>query len=99
MRPFTVLIGIILGSAASTTFGLGTVLIVFAVLSFGGKHPDLAREVPRLLLSLVTFGILTAASASSFLGQVRARSWRGWAHLATVLSLSIVVLLYWPRRN
>jgi hypothetical protein len=99
MRPFTVLIGIILGSAASTTFGLGTVLIVFGVLSFGGKHPDLAREVPRLLLSLVTFGILTAASASSFLGQVRARSWRGWAHLATVLSLSIVVLLYWPRRN
>jgi hypothetical protein len=99
MRPFTVLIGIILGSAASTTFGLGTVLIVFAVLSVGGTHPDLAREMPRLLLSLAAFGILTTASAGSFLGQVRARSWRGWAHLATVASLTVVILLYWPRRN
>jgi hypothetical protein len=99
MRPFTVLIGIILGSAASTTFGLGTVLIVFTVLTFGGAHPDLAREMPRLLLSLAAFGILTTASAGSFLGQVRARSWRGWAHLATVASLTVVVLLYWPRRN
>jgi hypothetical protein len=99
MRPFTVLIGIILGSAASTTFGLGTVLIVFAVLSIGGTHPDLAREMPRLLLSLAAFGILTTASAGSFLGQVRARSWRGWAHLATVASLTVVILLYWPRRN
>jgi hypothetical protein len=99
MRPFTVLIGIILGSAASTTFSLGTVLIVFAVLSVGGTHPDLAREMPRLLLSLAAFGILTTASAGSFLGQVRARSWRGWAHLATVASLTVVVLLYWPRRN
>src|SRR5471030_2277946 len=98
MRPFTVLIGIILGSAASTTFGLGTVLIVFAVLSVGGTHPDLAREMPRLLLSLTAFGVLTTASAGSFLGQVRARSWRGWAHLATVASLTVVISLYWPRR-
>jgi hypothetical protein len=99
MRPFTVLIGIILGSAASTTFGLGTVLIVFAVLSFGGRHPDLAREVPRLLLSFTAFGVLTATAASSFLGQVRVRAWRGWAHLATLIGLGVVVLLYWPRRN
>ena len=99
MRPFTVLIGIILGSAASTTFGLGTVLIVFAVLSFGGAHPDLAREMPQLLLSLAAFSVLTTASAGSFLGQIRGRAWRGWAHLATILSLTVVVLLYWPRRN
>jgi len=38
MRPFTVLIGILLGSAASITIGLGTVLIVFLVLA--GEHPD-----------------------------------------------------------
>jgi hypothetical protein len=99
MRPFTVLIGIILGSAASTTFGLGTVLIVFGVLSFRGEHPDLAREMPHLLLSLAVFGILTAASAGSFLGQARTRPWRGWAHLATLLSLGVAVLLYWPRRT
>lgn len=97
MRPFTVLIGILLGSAASITFGLSAVLVVFFVLR--GEHPDLAREMPRLVGSLSAFGILTAASASSFLGQVRARPWRGWAYLATAVCLCGVVLLYWPRRN
>jgi hypothetical protein len=98
MRPFTVLIGIVLGSAASITFGLGTVLIVFAVLG-GSEHPDLQREMPRLVLNLAAFAFLTAASAGSFLGQIKARPWRGWAHLATAASLSAVVWLYWPRRN
>jgi hypothetical protein len=97
MRPFTVLIGIVLGSAASITFGLGAVLIVFGVLA--GEHPDLKREVPQLVWSLIAFAGLTAASAGSFLGQVKARRWRGWAHLATLACLGTVVLLYWPRRN
>jgi hypothetical protein len=97
MRPFTVLIGIVLGSAASITFGLGAVLVVFCVLK--GEHPDLSRELPRLAGSLLTFGVLTTASAGSFLGQARLRPWRVWAHLATGISLCIVVLLYWPRRN
>jgi hypothetical protein len=97
MRPFTVLIGIILGSAASITFGLSGVLIVFWVLL--GEHPDLAREMPRLIGSLAAFAILTAASAGSFLGQAKARRWRGWAHLGTAVCLCGVIWLYWPRRN
>jgi hypothetical protein len=97
MRPFTVLIGIVLGSAASITFGLGAVLIVFWILL--GKHPDLSHEMPQLAGSLLAFAILTTASAGSFLGQARSRPWRGWAHLATGISLCIVVLLYWPRRT
>jgi Ca2+/Na+ antiporter len=96
MRPFTVLIGIVLGSAASITFGLGAVLIVFCILV--GEHPDLSRELTPLLGSFVAFGILTAASASSFLGQAKARPWRGWAHMATAACLGLVVFLYWPRR-
>jgi hypothetical protein len=97
MRPFTVLIGIILGSAASFTFGLGTVVIVFLVL--GGQHPELPRELPRVAGSLAAFAILTAASAGSFLGEARLRPWRGWAHLATGICLCGVILLYWPRRS
>jgi hypothetical protein len=97
MRPFTVLIGIVLGSAASFTFGLGTVLIVFLVL--GPQHPELPRELPRVAGSLAAFAILTAASAGSFLGQAALKPWRGWAHLATGISLCMVVLLYWPRRT
>jgi hypothetical protein len=97
MRPFTVLIGIVLGSAASITFGLGAVLVVFGVLM--GEHPDLSREMPRLAGSLAAFALLTAASAGSFLGQARLRPWRGWAHIATGISFGLVVLLYWPRRT
>jgi hypothetical protein len=95
MRPFTVLIGILMGSAASVSFGLGAVLIVFAILI--GKHPELAREMPRLVESLLVFAVLTAVSVGSFLGQVRARAWRGWAHVATLVCLIGVFLLYWPR--
>jgi hypothetical protein len=97
MRPFTVLIGIVLGSAASISFGLGSVLIVFLILA--GKHPDLSAELPQLLLSLLAFGLLTAVSAGSFVGQAKGRSWRGWAHAATLVTLAGVVLLYWPRRG
>jgi hypothetical protein len=102
MRPFTVLIGIVLGSAASISFGLGSVLIVFCILAV--KDPDLSREfnvsgeLSQLLLSLLAFGVLTAAAAGSFVGQAKGRSWRGWAHAATFVSLAAVVLLYWPRR-
>ena len=97
MRPFTVLIGIVLGSAASITFGLATVLIVFFVLM--GEHPELPREMPQLARSLAAFAGLTAASAASFLGQVRERPWRRRAHAATAICLACMVLLYWPRRN
>jgi hypothetical protein len=46
---------------------------------------------------LTAFGFLTAASAGSFLGLVKARPWRRWAHLATAACLGVVVLLFWPR--
>ncbi len=100
MRPFTVLIGIVLGSAASITFGLGAVLIVFVILGLRhpGEHPDLQRDLPQLLASLGAFAVLTAASAGSFMGQARELAWRGWAHGATLASLAAVVFLYWPRR-
>lgn len=97
MRPFTVLIGILLGSAASITFGLGAVLVVFLVL--GREHPDLSRELPQLALNLFAFGGLTAASAGSFVGQIQLRRWRLWAHLATAACLGAVVCLYWPSRR
>ncbi len=97
MRPFTVLIGILLGSAASITFGLAAVLVVFTVLS--PAHPELALEFRHLLTSLAAFSLLTAASAVSFRGQFKSRSWRGWAHTITALCLAGLVLIYWPRAN
>ncbi len=97
MRPLTVLLGIVLGSAASISFGLTAVLIIFTLLRT--EHPDLSRELPRLLLSLVAFLALTAASAGSFIAQIRVRAWRAWAHVATLAALGAVAWLYWPRRG
>jgi hypothetical protein len=99
MRPFTVLIGILLGSAASITFGLAAVAIVFAIITWIHPElaPDLAVEQPRLACGLLVFAALTATSAGSFVGQLRARSWRGWAHLVTVACLAGVFVYFWPR--
>jgi hypothetical protein len=69
--------------------------VVFCILA--RQHPDLSIELPQLISSLIAFVVLTAASAGSFVGQLRARRWRGWAHTATVAVLAGVVLLYWPR--
>ncbi len=99
MRPLTVLIGIVMGSAASITFGLMAVSIVFGILALRGPHPDQTRELPQLLMSLLVFAVLTAASAGSFVGQAKERSWRGWAHAGTVFCLAAVVMFYWPRRG
>jgi hypothetical protein len=96
MRPLTVLIGIVMGSAASITFGLFTVLIVFAILA--GRHPDLSHELPQLVMGLVAFALLTTASAGSFLGQAKERSWRVWAHAGTLACLAAIIMIYWPRR-
>ena len=97
MRPFTVLIGILLGSSASMTFGLAAVLAIFCILL--RSHPDLSTELPRLLAGTMVFALLTAASAGSFVAQANVRRWRGWAHLATAVCIGTVVFLYWPRRT
>ncbi|HUX73693.1 MAG TPA: hypothetical protein VMV25_07360 [Steroidobacteraceae bacterium] len=94
MRPLTVLIAILLGSAVSITFSLTAALIVSALLS--GAHPQLAAGLPHLLASLSWFAVLTAASAGSFLGQLRLRRWRRYAHLATAAILAAIALRYWP---
>jgi hypothetical protein len=104
MRPFTVLIGIVLGSSASITFGLMAVLIIFGAVAglnpgLWRERPDLGHELPRLVLSLAAFAILTAASAGSFLGQAKGRPWRRWAHAGTLAALTAITVWYWPHRG
>ena len=94
MRPLTILIGILLGSSASITFSLSVVAAICALL--GRSHPELAEEVPPLLAILTAFALLTAATAGSFVGQLKERPWRRWAHLATVLVLAGIGYWFWP---
>lgn len=97
MRPLTVLTGIVLGSSAATTFGLGATLIVFLVLS--GEFPRFRAELPSLALYMVLFCGLTALAAVSFIGQARERPWRRWAQLALWGTLAALAMAYWLTRR
>jgi len=97
VRPLTVLTGIVLGSAAATTFGLSATLVVFLVLS--GEHPQFRAELPLLALYLAIFVGLTALAAASFVGLARQRPWRGWAQAAMWAALAGLAALYWWTRG
>jgi hypothetical protein len=96
VRPLTVLTGIVLGSSAATTFGLGATLIVFLVLS--GETPQFRDELPLLAGYLAIFVGLTAVAMVSFIGQARQRPWRGWAQAAMWVALAgLAALYFWTR--
>ena len=97
MRPLTVLTGIVLGSAAATTFGLGATLIVFLVLS--GETPQFRDELPLLAGYLAIFVGLTAMAGISFIGLARERPWRHWAQGAMWGGLAGLAALYWWTRG
>jgi hypothetical protein len=97
VRPLTVLTGIILGSSAATTFGLGATLVVFLVLS--GEVPEFRAELPMLAFYLVLFIGLTALAGVSFVGQAKNRPWRRWAQGAMWGALAGLAALYWYTRN
>jgi hypothetical protein len=97
VRPLTVLTGIILGSSAATTFGLGATLIVFLVLS--GEHPQFRSELPLLAVYLAVFVGLTAVAGASFIGLARQRPWRRWAQAALWATLCILATAYWQTRG
>ena len=91
------LTGIVLGSSAATTFGLGATLIVFLVLS--GETPRFREELPLLAVYLAIFVALTALAALSFIGQARRRPWRRWAQAAMWGALAALAALYWSTRG
>ena len=97
MRPLTVITGIILGSAAATTFGLAATLVVFLVLS--GEHPQFRSELPLLAAYLAIFIGLTAVAGTSFIGLARQRPWRRWAQAGLWLALAVLALVYWRTRG
>ena len=96
MQPLTILIGVVLGSAAATTFALGATLVVFLVLA--GEHPQFKAELPLLAVYALIFGILTALAAISFMAELKRRRWRVWAQLLMRSSLAGVSALYWSTR-
>jgi len=97
MQPLTVLTGVVLGSAAATTFALGATLVVFLVLA--GEHPQFKAELPLLAVYSLVFGVLTALAAFSFLALLRRRPWRVWSQLLMWSALLGVAAFIWSTRR
>ncbi len=94
MRPFLVLLGLVLGSAGSIAFSLLTVAIVFTLLR--PRYPRLDAELEPLLVSLGIFAVLTAAAAVSFYAELKGRAWRHVSALTLGALLLAVGRYYWP---
>src|SRR5256885_125033 len=95
MRPFVVLLGIVMGSTVSIAVALILTGIVFLLM------PDyaarLAEERHPLIGACLLSVVLAAIAATSFYGELRARSWRYGAHAALTLMVVIALWVYWPK--
>lgn len=94
MQPLTVILGIVLGSVFSIAFGLGIVWLIFGLRQ--GEDPRFALELPDLARATVLFSLITVVSALSFVGSLRAASWRRWPTLGLILGLAGIGFYYWP---
>src|SRR5262245_28050952 len=96
MQPLAILTGVVLGSAAATTFALAATLVVFLVLA--DEYPQFRAELPLLAVYSLIFASLTALAGLSFVAELRRPPWRVWAHLAMWLALAGIGTLYWSTR-
>jgi uncharacterized membrane protein len=84
-----------MGSAVALATGLLMTWIVILLLP-----ADQARFAPEhapLVRAIAVFTLFSAASAGSFYGELRQRSWRLGAHGATLVMLAVAVWMYWPK--
>ena len=94
MRPLTILLGIVMGSTVSLAIGLLGTWIVILFLPQDAER--FAPEHAALLQSIAIFTALAAASAFSFYGDLRTRTWRLGAHALSLLLVVATIWVYWP---
>ena len=94
MRPLTILLGIVMGSTVSLAVGLlGTWIVI---LFLPQQAERFAPEHAALLKAIALFTALAAATALSFYGDLRSRTWRLAAHALSLLLLVATIWVYWP---
>jgi hypothetical protein len=94
MRPLTILLGIVMGSTVSLAVGLA---LTWVVILFLPRDADkFAPEHAPLLQAIAIFTALAAATAASFYGDLRTRTWRLPAHAVTIVLLAATMWVYWP---
>jgi hypothetical protein len=94
MRPLTILLGIVMGSTVSLAVGLLGTWIVILFLPKDAER--FAPEHAALLQSIAMFTALAAATAFSFYGDLRLRTWRLRAHIVSLLLMATTIWVYWP---
>jgi hypothetical protein len=94
MQPFTVVLGILLGSVVSIAFSLAVVLLIFFFQQ--EQQPRLASELPELFRATVAFSLLSVLAGAAFVGSLRGTSWRRWPSGLLFLGLAAVGWYYWP---
>ena len=83
-----------MGSAVSIAVGLILDNTLFLFLSDSAAR--FAPERVPLARGIAVFTLISAASAASFYGELRARGWRFASHVALIALLGLAVWLYWP---
>lgn len=95
MKPFVVILGIVLGSLVSIAFSLSAVLLIFLILR--SDNPQVSAELPELARGALMFSLLAACAGVAFIGTLRARRSR-YAWLVLLWSGLIAVgWYYWPK--
>jgi hypothetical protein len=83
-----------MGSTVSLAVGLlGTWIIILFLPQDADRF---APEHATLLEAIAVFTAFAAATAFSFYGDLRSRTWRFAAHGVSLLLLGMTIWLYWP---
>jgi hypothetical protein len=83
-----------MGSTVSLAVGL--LLTWITILFLPRDEARFAPEHLALIRAIAVFTAFAAASAASFYGDLRTRSWRFLAHSAVLAMFGVAVWLYWP---
>jgi len=94
MHPFTVILGIILGSLVSIAFGLAVVAFIFWLLQ--ADYPRFADEMPLLLRSAGLFIGLSVVAGAGFFAVLQGRRWRYPVLALLWIGLFGAGWYYWP---
>jgi hypothetical protein len=92
--PFSVLLGIVLGTLFAIAFGLAIVCFVFWVLQ--DEEPRLLAEVGSLVKSTGIFIGLSLVAGMSFFGSLHQTAWRRLPMAGLWLGLLLAGRYYWP---
>jgi len=94
MQPFTVILGVILGSLVSIAFSLSAVTLIFWILR--GDHPQFSAELPELTRAMGIFVVLALTGFAAFVATLRRTSWRYLPLALMWAGLGAAGFYYWP---